>query len=71
MFDTKFDQYFKNGVMLLKVRYFDETLVEDNIIEVPFSILKKYLTIELARYVKNYSVESSIRKVIYNICSTK
>ena len=53
-------------MIFLKVGYFGDTLGEDNIIEVPFIILNKYVPIELSRYVDNYSAEVSRRKVIYN-----
>ena len=53
------DHYFNNCSLFLKVKYSGGTLGEDNIIEVLFSILKKYLPIELAIYVNNYVVESS------------
>ena len=70
-FEKIVDHYFKNGVLLLNVRYIGDTLGEQNIAEVPFKILKKYLPIELARYVKNYVAEASRQKCIYNICSTE
>ena len=59
--------------MLLKVGYIEDTFVEYNVIEVPYSILKKYVPIELARYVKNHvfiPVEASRRKGVYNVWST-
>ena len=57
--------------MFFKVRYVGGTVVKDNIIEVPFIILKKDVHIELARYVDNYIIEASRRKVVYNAWSTK
>ena len=47
------------------------TLVENNTIEFTFGILKKYVPIEPERYAKNYVVESSIWKGIYNDWDTK
>ena len=46
-FDKCFDHYLNNGVLFLKVGYFGDTLEKDNIIEVPFIILNKYVPIEL------------------------
>ena len=65
-FENCFDRYFNNGVLFLKAGYVGDTLNEDNIIKIPFKILKKDLPIELARYVKNYVVEASRWKGIYN-----
>ena len=65
------DRYFNNVVILLKGGYVGDTLGKDNIIEVPFIILKKDLPIELVRYVNNCVVEASRQKVLYNSWSTK
>ena len=58
--------YFKYGILLLKTGYVVRTLVEDNIMEVWFEDLKKDLMVELERYIINYVIEASSRKVSLN-----
>ena len=63
--------YFKYGILLLKTGYVVRTLVEDNIMEVWFEDLKKHVTIELEIYIINNLVESSRRKIPFNVWVVK
>ena len=57
--------------MFLNVKYAGDILDKENIIEVKFNIFKKYLPIELTRYVDDYVVEESKWKGVYNYWCTK
>ena len=61
-FDRIVDHEFKNGILMLKVRYQGE---KDNVLDIPFSVLKKDVPLELAKYVRDHVVESR-RKGRYN-----
>ena len=50
------DQYFKEGILTLKIIYLDKNEFESTV-EVPFSILKKDILIELARYIQEKVIE--------------
>ena len=50
----------------MKARYFGETLVEDNIMEVRFEDLNNDVPIELARYIRKHVVEASSIKGTFN-----
>ena len=52
--------------MFLKSGCVGETLGEDNIMEVQFEYLKKYVPVELRRYIRNHVVEASRRKCPFN-----
>ena len=52
--------------MFLKSGCVDETLGEDNIMEVQFEDLNKYIPVGLAIYIRNHDVEASSRKVPFN-----
>ena len=60
------DHYVKDGICFFKARYFGETLVEDDTMEVWFEYPKKDVPIELARYIRNHVVEAFRRKVPFN-----
>ena len=65
-FERIFDHYFNDGILFLKERYVRETLGEDNTMEVPFLEQKKDFPVELARYIRNYVVETSRREGHFN-----
>ena len=50
----------------MKERDVGATLVEDTIMEVLFKDIKKYVLVELARYIRNHMVEASRRKYSLN-----
>lgn len=56
-FDCIVDHYFKDGILYLKVKYYDDNLVEDTVLEIPFSILKKDVPVELAKYIRSKVLE--------------
>ena len=70
-FEKIVDHYFKDGALILKARYWSDVLGEDNILEVPFGILKKDYPMDVARYVKNYVVEKSRRDGQFNAWASK
>jgi hypothetical protein len=62
------DHRFDNGVLILNVQYQGE--IEETILEIPFSTLKKDVPIELARYIRNKVIDKK-RNGYYNLWSTK
>eukprot|EP00957_Ditylum_brightwellii_P056887 4312482-Ditylum_brightwellii.AAC.1 len=70
-FEKVIDHFFKNGLLIFKANYQSETLGEDNVLDVPFEILKKGAQIAVARYIKEYVVELLRRKGYYNEWATK
>ena len=58
-------------MLVFKARYHSEILGEENILDVPFNILKKDNPIAVARYIKEYVVEASQRNGVYNKWATK
>ena len=45
---------------------FSETIGEDKTMEIPFTVLKKDVPIELARYIQNFVMEESHQDGFYN-----
>eukprot|EP00957_Ditylum_brightwellii_P168717 12841856-Ditylum_brightwellii.AAC.1 len=70
-FEKILDHRFQKGALILKVQYYITVLAEDNIEEVPFTIIKKDEPLALARYIKEYVVEKSRRNGFYNTWATK
>lgn len=56
-FEKIVDHSFQDGVLVLKARY-QGHITGENIVEIPFSILKKDVPLECARYIRNYVVEN-------------
>jgi hypothetical protein len=50
--DKTVDHVFKDGLLILKVRYQGANMGK-YILEVPFAVLKKYIPLELAKYVRD------------------
>eukprot|EP00957_Ditylum_brightwellii_P088843 6765302-Ditylum_brightwellii.AAC.2 len=46
------DHRFENGILKLKVKYYNEINGKDNIVEVTFGIMKKDEPVSLAKYIK-------------------
>lgn len=67
-FEKIVDHYFQDGVLVLKVCYQGEAT--DNIMDVPFPILKKDVPIEIAQYVRLYVIDEK-RNGFYNEWATK
>ena len=66
-FDRKVDHFFKKGALILKVNYIDDDELPTTM-EVAFSILKKDVPLELAKYIHNKVIEAR-RGGRYNIWS--
>eukprot|EP00957_Ditylum_brightwellii_P198367 15116122-Ditylum_brightwellii.AAC.1 len=56
------DHRFQKGTLILQVRYYSETLVEESVEEIPYSILKKDELVALAKFIKEHVVGKSRRK---------
>jgi ribosomal protein L37E len=54
--DKIVDHVFKDGILILKVRYQGETKGE-HVLEVPFGVLKKDIPLELAKYVQDHVLD--------------
>jgi hypothetical protein len=54
--DKIVDHVFKDGILILKVRYQGATMGE-HVIEVPFGVLKKDVPLELAKYVRDHVLD--------------
>eukprot|EP00957_Ditylum_brightwellii_P024918 1884189-Ditylum_brightwellii.AAC.1 len=61
VFEKIINHRFEKGMLVFKARYHSEILGEENILDVPFNILKKDNPIAVARYIKEYVVEASQR----------
>eukprot|EP00957_Ditylum_brightwellii_P055538 4209013-Ditylum_brightwellii.AAC.1 len=59
VYETIVDHRFENGSLKLKVKYYNEINGRDNVVEVPFGIMKKDEPVSLARYIKRYVMELS------------
>jgi hypothetical protein len=68
-FDKIVDHHFSNGKLILKTRY--RLLDDEDILEVPFGILKKDVPLELAKYIKNYVIEEKRGKGFFMEWSTR
>jgi hypothetical protein len=68
-FDKIVDHHFLNGKLILKTRY--RSINDEDILEVPFGILKKDVPLELAKYIKNYVIEEKRGKGFFMEWSTK
>eukprot|EP00957_Ditylum_brightwellii_P102893 7842182-Ditylum_brightwellii.AAC.1 len=66
-FEKILDHCFEKGMLVLKIRYYSEVLEEENIMDIPFNILKKDNPVALARYIKEFIVEASRRNGTYNM----
>eukprot|EP00957_Ditylum_brightwellii_P016417 1234964-Ditylum_brightwellii.AAC.1 len=62
---------FENRILKLKVKYYNEINGKDNIVEVPFGIIKKDEPVSLAKYIKRYVIESSRREGTFNVWATE
>eukprot|EP00957_Ditylum_brightwellii_P116358 8875569-Ditylum_brightwellii.AAC.1 len=71
VYETIVDRRFKNGILKLKVKYYNEINGKDNAVGVPFGIMKKDEPISLAKYIKGYVVELSRQEGTFNVWSTK
>eukprot|EP00957_Ditylum_brightwellii_P210502 15365052-Ditylum_brightwellii.AAC.4 len=69
--ETIVDHRFENGILKLKVKYYNEMNRKGNVVEVPFGIMKKDEPILLAKYIKRYAVESSRWNGTFNVWATK
>jgi len=67
-FDKIVDHFFQDGVLILKVRY--QGIADNNVMDVPFPILRKDVPLELARYVRLYVIDER-RKGFYNDWAAK
>eukprot|EP00957_Ditylum_brightwellii_P178568 13602272-Ditylum_brightwellii.AAC.3 len=65
------DHSFQKGTLIIKVRYYSETLVEDSMEKIPYSISKKYEPVTLAKYIKEHVVEKFRRNGFYNTWAAK
>eukprot|EP00957_Ditylum_brightwellii_P086365 6572131-Ditylum_brightwellii.AAC.1 len=70
-FEKIFDHRFEKGMLVLKTRYYSEVLREENIMDIPFNILKKDNPVALARYIKEFVVKTSRRNGTCNKWATK
>eukprot|EP00957_Ditylum_brightwellii_P196775 14991877-Ditylum_brightwellii.AAC.1 len=52
VYETIVDHRFENGILNLKVRYHNKVYGKDNVMEVPFEIIKKDEPNLLAQYIK-------------------
>eukprot|EP00957_Ditylum_brightwellii_P063441 4815993-Ditylum_brightwellii.AAC.1 len=71
VYETIVDHRFENGILRLKVKYYNEINGKDNVGEVPFGIMKKDEPISLAKCIKRYFVESSRWDGTFNVWATK
>jgi len=71
VYETIMDHRFEKGILKLKVKYYNESNGKDNVVEVPFGIMKKDEPVSLAKYIKRYVVESSRRNGTFNVWATK
>ena len=55
-FDRILDFEFKEGVLILKVKYFDDDIGEHDL-SVPFPVLKRDVPVELARFIRDKVIE--------------
>eukprot|EP00957_Ditylum_brightwellii_P016820 1267076-Ditylum_brightwellii.AAC.1 len=69
-FQTIVDHEFKNRILLLRVKYYNEKKDQENMLKTLFDILKKIL-MDLAWYIKRHIVEKSRRNSMYNVWATK
>jgi hypothetical protein len=60
-FEKIVDHKWKDGILILTARFQGAT-DEENIMEVPFQVLKKDVPLECAKYIKNYVIDSSTRR---------
>eukprot|EP00957_Ditylum_brightwellii_P113799 8676308-Ditylum_brightwellii.AAC.1 len=65
------DYRFQKGTLILKVRYYSETLAKDSVEEIPCIILKKDEPVALEKYIKEHVVENSRRNGFYNTWAAK
>eukprot|EP00957_Ditylum_brightwellii_P029576 2234730-Ditylum_brightwellii.AAC.1 len=70
-YETIMDHRFENGSLKLKVKYYNAINGKDNIVEVPFNIMKKDEPVSLAKYIKRYVMESSRQEGTFNVWATK
>eukprot|EP00957_Ditylum_brightwellii_P030355 2299221-Ditylum_brightwellii.AAC.1 len=56
-------------MLVLKARYYSEVLGENNILDIPFNIMKKDNPVALAQCIKEYVLEASQRNGLYNTCA--
>ena len=68
-FERIVDYRFEKGVLMLKANYFDDD-VQTKTLEIPFSILKKYVPLELEKFIKN-NVAEERRNGRYNAWAKK
>eukprot|EP00957_Ditylum_brightwellii_P081507 6201209-Ditylum_brightwellii.AAC.1 len=55
------DHEFKNGILLLRVKYYNEKKDQENVLETSFDSLKKDIPIDVARYTKRHVAKKSRR----------
>ena len=67
-FDKIVDHFYQDGVLILKVRY--QGKLEDNVMDVPFPIIKKDVPLETARYIQLYVIDKK-HKGFYNKWANK
>jgi hypothetical protein len=60
-FEKVVDHAFTDGILLFKARYQGSTEGE-HIVEIPFSVLKKDVPLECAKYIRNYVVDSTTQR---------
>eukprot|EP00957_Ditylum_brightwellii_P116584 8892730-Ditylum_brightwellii.AAC.1 len=52
VYETIVDHRFEKGILKLKVKYYNGSNGKDNVVEVPFGIIKKDKPVSLAKYIK-------------------
>eukprot|EP00957_Ditylum_brightwellii_P040674 3078371-Ditylum_brightwellii.AAC.1 len=70
-FERILDYIFQKGTLILKIKYYSETLAEDSVEEISYSILKKDEPVALAKHIKKHVVEKSRRNRFYNTWAAK
>ena len=60
-FDKIVDHKFENGILIFTAR-FQGSSNGEHLVEVPFSILKKDVPLECAKYIRNYVLDSTSRR---------
>eukprot|EP00957_Ditylum_brightwellii_P100725 7677027-Ditylum_brightwellii.AAC.1 len=71
VYETIVDHRSEDGILKLKVKYYNGINGKDNIVEVPFGIIKKVELISFEKYIKRYVVESSKQNGTFNVWATK
>jgi hypothetical protein len=63
--DVIVDHSFRDGMLILKARYYSNSTETKDVWETPFNIIKKDAPIEVAKYISNNVVETSRRNGYY------